>query len=269
MIEAVMKSESLSQLFTALSVAQGKIKSATKDSTNPHFKSSYADLASVWDACRDPLTENGLCVVQLPTVSEGRVNVLTILGHKSGEFIGCNLSLKPMRDDPQGDGSAITYARRYGLSAVAGIAPDDDDDGNEASRKPTNGHAAEPKRDRPPFTPAAEQPAANGSFPKQIGLTNVAVATKDGEIIAEQKKSDYSEQYVYWMDWCSNHATSYSDVWADGADIEKFAKPLIRKSIGTTAGAVYGCNDAKLWRAVKDAVEQETAERITRLQPAT
>lgn len=121
------RSDSIAALAAALSKAQSAMGAAKKDSTNPHFKSRYADLASIWEACREPLTKNGLAVVQLPGKDEAGYYVETVLTHGSGEFIAAKLHIVPTKDDPQGLGSAITYARRYGLAAVAGIAPDDDD----------------------------------------------------------------------------------------------------------------------------------------------
>ena len=121
------RSDSIAAIAAALSKAQSAMGAAKKDSTNPHFKSRYADLASIWEACREPLTKNGLAVVQLPGKDEAGYYVETVLTHSSGEFISEKLHIVPTKDDPQGLGSAITYARRYGLAAVAGIAPDDDD----------------------------------------------------------------------------------------------------------------------------------------------
>lgn len=133
--ETKMQSETIGKLAEALSKAQAKIKGATKDTANPFFKSKYADLASVWDACRDALTANGLSIVQTMGDGVGGVTVITTLAHSSGEWIRGSLTLKPVKEDPQGVGSAITYARRYALAAMVGVAPEDDD-GNAAS-----GHA--------------------------------------------------------------------------------------------------------------------------------
>ncbi len=120
-------SDPADKLFEALSKAQGKIGNASKDALNPHFKSKYADLASVWDACRAPLSENGLCVIQIPA-SEGQlVSVVTILGHASGQKMSCELSATARAADPQAGGSVLTYLKRYSLSSVAGVAPEDDD----------------------------------------------------------------------------------------------------------------------------------------------
>ena len=131
-----MHSEQIGKLTEALSKAQGEIKAAVKDSSNPFFKSSYADLASVWDACRKPLSSNGLAVVQTTELTEKGIILVTMLAHSSGEWMSGTLPVRPVKDDPQGMGSAITYMRRYALAAIAGVAPEEhDDDGNAASGK--------------------------------------------------------------------------------------------------------------------------------------
>jgi hypothetical protein len=128
------KSESIASLAKALSAAQGSIKSALKDSNNPFFKSKYADLASVWESCRPALSSNGLAVTQ-STAFVGELLVLeTMLMHLSGEWVSSVYPISPVKSDPQGVGSAITYARRYSLSALVGVVAGEDDDGNAASR---------------------------------------------------------------------------------------------------------------------------------------
>jgi hypothetical protein len=125
-------STSIAALAVALAKAQGEMRHAAKDNVNPHFRSRYADLAGVIDACREPLAKNGLSWSQLPTVGDGQVRVRTVLMHASGEWISSELSLPVSKHDAQGIGSAITYARRYALSAMVGVAQDDDD-GNAAA----------------------------------------------------------------------------------------------------------------------------------------
>ena len=126
------KSENINELAAALSRAQGAIKGALKDSINPHFKAKYADLASTWDACREQLAKNELSVVQMPDVSDtGGIAVETILMHSSGQWISSRFVMPVPKPDAHGVGSAITYARRYALAAMVGIAPEDDD-GNKA-----------------------------------------------------------------------------------------------------------------------------------------
>lgn len=133
----MIKSEQINELAAALAKAQAMIKGAVKDANNPFFKTQYADLTSVWDACRDALTKNGLSVIQCPEQSDiGGIAIETTLLHSSGQFITSRYVM-PVKNssDAQAVGSAITYARRYALSAMVGVAPTDDDDGNNAAGK--------------------------------------------------------------------------------------------------------------------------------------
>lgn len=132
------KSDSIKELATALAMAQASMGFAKKDAANPFFKSKYADLAAVVEAIKKPLTEHGLSYSQGTDIDEhGGVIVETLLMHKSGEWIEGRLRMMPVKADPQGIGSCITYARRYGLQAIVGV-PADDDDGNAASGNETN-----------------------------------------------------------------------------------------------------------------------------------
>lgn len=126
------KSETIGQLALALSKAQGQMKFAAKDANNPFFKSKYADLASVIEAIKVPLSANGIAFVQATDFEDQAVIVETVLMHESGEWISGKLRMQPTKNDPQGVGSAVTYAKRYGLQALAGV-PSDDDDGNAAT----------------------------------------------------------------------------------------------------------------------------------------
>ena len=129
------KSESINELAAALSKAQGTMRGALKDSDNPFFKSKYADLASVVEAIRESFSANGLSYIQTVEPTEkNEAKVGTTILHSSGQWIDCGCVAVPVsKADAQGFGSAITYARRYGLSAAAGVAPEDDD-GNAASK---------------------------------------------------------------------------------------------------------------------------------------
>jgi len=132
-------SESIANLADALSTVQGKLTHAKKDSANPFFKSKYADLESVWDACRDLLASNGLAVAQFPgTYSDldKSMSLTTILMHGSGEWISHEMSVPVSKVDPQGAGSALTYMRRYALAAVVGVVQADDDGNAASSPKP-------------------------------------------------------------------------------------------------------------------------------------
>lgn len=127
MKEEVERSEEIGKLAAALSKAQGKITAASRDSKNPFFKSSYASIAAVWEACREALSENNLAVIQLPNTRGAWVVITTILLHESGEWIQSKLSMKAKGDTAQEIGSVITYARRYALASMVGVAPADDD----------------------------------------------------------------------------------------------------------------------------------------------
>ena len=122
-------SEQIDELAAALAKAQGMMENAVMNRVNPHFKSKYADLAAIFDAARKPLSANGLAIVQ--TIGDGVLH--TRLLHTSGQWIASEHPL-PMAGRPQEIGSALTYARRYSLSALIGIAADEDDDATGAEK---------------------------------------------------------------------------------------------------------------------------------------
>ena len=115
------QSESINNLAAALVKAQAEMGGAVKDSSNPFFKSKYADLTSVVRAVKEPFAKHGLAYTQFPICSEGAVGVVTRLIHESGEWLEAEYTLPMVKADPQAAGSAITYARRYALQAMAGI----------------------------------------------------------------------------------------------------------------------------------------------------
>jgi len=120
-------SESINELATALCKAQSQMGGAVKDSSNPFFKSSYADLTSVIKAIKQPFADNGLSYTQFPVSNENGVGVSTRLMHVSGQWLEMEYTLPTVKQDPQAAGSAITYARRYALQSIAGIPTADDD----------------------------------------------------------------------------------------------------------------------------------------------
>lgn len=130
----IKTSENLDKIFTALSKAQGLIRAAKKNKTNPFHKSDYADLAGIWQACREALSQNGLSVTQVIDNNNGEMVLISILGHTSGQWIQGEMPIVLSDKKPQTIGSTLTYYRRYALSALIGVAPDDgeDDDGQEA-----------------------------------------------------------------------------------------------------------------------------------------
>jgi len=134
------QSPTLGSLALALSKAQAQMKPAVKDKNNPFFKSKYADLSSVWDSIREPLSKNELSVIQTTNIDAERGAVLvTVLAHSSGEWIRSQYPINPVKNDPQGFGSAVTYARRYSLAALVGVCTDEDDDGAAASNNGNGG----------------------------------------------------------------------------------------------------------------------------------
>jgi len=124
--------ENSNEIATALIEAQKEMTCAKKDAVNPFFKSKYADLSSIIQAIKDPLLKNDICYVQTVESLDGNNFLRTTLIHKSGQSISGSMLIKPTKDDMQGLGSAVTYARRYGLQAIVGL-PAEDDDGNAAS----------------------------------------------------------------------------------------------------------------------------------------
>ena len=169
------RSDSIKEIATALAKAQAVLVGAVKDSVNPHFRNKYADLASCWDACRKALTSNGIAVVQMPEKDVIGYYVETLLTHSSGEWIASKCYIHLTKDDPQGLGSAITYARRYGLSAMVGICPEDDD-AEGATRSTT----AIP---RPVPTPAR--------------ATNPVTGLKKPEPIEHAEERDDNDDFVF------------------------------------------------------------------------
>ena len=168
----MVKSEAINELAAALAKAQGQMEGAKKDADNPFFKSKYADLASVVEAIRGPFAEHGLSYVQCPDACEGEeVAVDTVLMHASGQWISSRTVVPVTKKDAQGYGSALTYARRYGLQAIAGVAAEDDDGNAAASAKPS----AKPRAKESMPTPGVVSPAqaeteANRNFPSIADL---------------------------------------------------------------------------------------------------
>ena len=120
-------SESINELASALCAAQSQMGGAVKDSANPFFKSSYADLTSVIKAIKQPFADNGLSYTQFPVSNENGVGVSTRLMHTSGQWLEMEYTLPTVKKDPQASGSAISYARRYALQSIAGIPTAEDD----------------------------------------------------------------------------------------------------------------------------------------------
>lgn len=141
------RSEQLNELAKSLADAQGELKMVEKDNVNPHFGKKYATLGAVIETFAPVISKHGLSVTQFIGHDDGADILTTWLLHTSGQYMAESMRLRPVKNDPQAQGSATTYARRYSYMAVLGLAPDEDDDGNAASqprqqqRKSSGGNA--------------------------------------------------------------------------------------------------------------------------------
>jgi hypothetical protein len=177
------QSDSIAAIVAALVRAQAQIAPAPKNATNPHYRSHYADLASVWEVCRSPLAANGLAIIQSPVdVGEGRVGLTTTLAHSSGEWISATVSAPLSRNDPQSVGSALTYLRRYSLAATVGVTTTEDDDAEAATAPSRHGEARTAAPSRPTPESPSPQPKATGGKPSPVDDSYIvtSVDTKDG-----------------------------------------------------------------------------------------
>lgn len=192
-------SDSIVKLAAALVAAQAELRAIGMDSVNPHFKSRYASLDNIIETIRPVLSKHSLAIVQGTTTPESDSNgkvtgftVETMLVHQSGEWL-CNAAVMPLaKADPQGAGAAITYGRRYGLSALLSLATDEDDDANAASKRGTTGASNGARQTTqsgelhtPPATQSTHAPAPHGPedfimpIGKQKGKPIGAIETDD------------------------------------------------------------------------------------------
>jgi len=165
----MQKSVTIGAIAKAISTFHVKVDKIRKDASNPFFKSKYASLSNILDAIDIPLIESGLSFAQFPT---GKNGLTTILMHgETGEWMESDYEMKPVKDDPQGIGSAITYQRRYALSAILGLNIDDDDDANLAT------HGA-----KEPPAKKANQAQAQQSQPGEKQWLNPGTKEFDGAV---------------------------------------------------------------------------------------
>ena len=177
------KSESVKSLAAALNKAQALLKPAVKDRDNPFFKSTYATLQSVWEAAAPVMAANGLSITQtfsIPPQDCGEVIIETTLMHDSGEWVSSQLALRPIKNDPQAFGSAITYGRRYSLAAILGIVTDDDDDGNDASHvaPPPARHASPKAQEAVAEAPKVEPLCSKENAARLHEYSKIAIGAK-------------------------------------------------------------------------------------------
>ena len=165
-------SDKVGELAKALAAAQGSMQGAKRDANNPFFNKMYADLAACWEACRTALSENGLAVIQTIRSEfddQGEhLFVDTMLAHESGEWVKDSCEAPVAKPDAQGYGSAITYFRRYALSALVGIAPEDDD--GEAATGRNNGEQVATRKARTPKPKAEKGTPPPDDTPQHVAL---------------------------------------------------------------------------------------------------
>jgi len=166
-----MQSEQINELAEALSKAQGLIDGASNNATNPFHKSRYADLYSVISCAKEPLSSNNLSVVQQCQVMDGQTCLVTILMHKSGQWIKSVMPLITTKTDAQSMGALLTYYRRYAYSALIGISAVDDDAESVMERKKPE-PVIEQKKPEPPKPP--EQPTI-GSLMMALAKTDLHI----------------------------------------------------------------------------------------------
>lgn len=150
-------SEKIDALAEALAKAQGEMKNAVKGCENPYFKSKYADLAECLNVAREPLSKNGLSIFQANEgiVESSKLAVTTMIMHSSGQFIKVTSSYPIQKNDAQGFGSTLTYARRYSLAAALGLAQEDDDGNSACEPEPKQELRAKSKEQKPKAQPQA------------------------------------------------------------------------------------------------------------------
>lgn len=187
-------SNDIGELAAALAKAQGEIEGAHKDSANPFFKSKYADLASVWEACRVPLSKNGLAIVQLPRADGNAVTMETRLVHSSGQWIEGELTAVAKDEGPQSIGSTVTYLRRYMLQSVTGVAPEDDD-GNAA----TDPGKAPQRQTRPPQKQQADKIAAEHGMKTADELPKSTTYDTGIELIGRANNFELLDTCYAWL----------------------------------------------------------------------
>lgn len=192
------QSDNIAELATALAKCQGEMGPAIKDSVNPHFKSKFATLYSIWEACREPLSKNGLSIVQTMVYLNEKLCLTTKLLHSSGQWISSTTPVISAKQDAQGIGSALTYFKRYSLSALLGICTADEDDDAEASMpKDRNGNKQKPEKVDFPAISAEEckkiTELAEGCHPEYISKITTYLASQGVKTYADIKVDMYNK----------------------------------------------------------------------------
>ena len=190
------KSESITNLAVSLAKFNMKVQRIEKDGTNPHFKNRYTTLDAILDEVRPMLAEEGLSVIQMPSGDGEQLKLTTMLIHITGEWIESDpINMRPVKNDPQGIGSATTYARRYSLCAFLGLSTGDlDDDGNSASQPPRTQQSAPQQQS---YNPPSAHPQAPTSQPSAYGDgISTAQIGMIKKLLADKKVPDHRYRQI-------------------------------------------------------------------------
>jgi hypothetical protein len=175
------QSESIAQLAPAFVAAQAAIEAAKKDAENPFFKSNYADLAEVWRVVKAAFAPQGLSILQFPEAAEdGSVTLTTTILHESGEWMAGTMPVRVAKDDPQGVGSGLTYARRYALAAMCGVVADEDDDGEAAMGRGVQPGKTQRVKAAPREAPPQDKPGTIGEAGRKQLVALCVDAEREG-----------------------------------------------------------------------------------------
>ena len=207
-------SEHLTELFAALAKAQGQITNAEKNRTNLFYKSTYADLAACWDACRKPLSDNGLCLIQMPRITPEGWLLETMLAHSSGQWISDEMTMPVSKQDAQGFGIAITYLRRYALCAVLGIASEDED-GSGAVSGDLQAKATARAETKPVELPPYDQATFDKNFPAWVEAIKSGKKTPAGMIALASTKGTLTHQQREAIMDCAPKAEQTKNEWTE------------------------------------------------------
>lgn len=237
-ITPLQSSESCAKLFEALAKAQHLMRPAVMDKINPHFKSKYASLTSVQESYKTPLAEHGLSIIQQVFSYEDKYYIRTLICHSSGEWMANVLKLIVGRQDMQGLGSAITYARRYAVSSLVGVVDTEDDDANLAVESVKKVNVEPPKE----FKPQVSQPAKSNLSDKQIdryfaianksgwppAMARAVVRAETGKGLSQCSRQDYD----YICDYVMKHKFNETEK----LRLESFVDVRPKADLGTARG---------------------------------
>lgn len=223
------RSDQINELAAAMAKAQAEMTGAKKDSTNPHFNSDYADLSSVRDASLPHLNKFGLSALQFPRLLAADGGVLveieTLLMHDSGQWISDVLSIPVTKVDAQGVGSAITYGRRYALSAITSVAPVDDDANAAVGERKGSDDSSAPAGAMSVVTVGIKQITKKDNPGRASKFT---VFTTDGKSYSTIKKADAETAKLAQEAGNKVQITYYQSQWGrDIKAIEEVAAPLL------------------------------------------